>query len=55
MLVTKRSDLCPTAAKFANAIDAENSNHYAITAKRMKEIVKGQAEEFGSKSIDINI
>ncbi len=55
LLVTKYSDLCPTAVKFAKAIDAENSNHYAISARRMKEIVKGQAEEFGSKSIDINI
>ncbi len=55
LLVTKRSDLCPTAAKFANAIDAENSNHYAITAKRMKEIVNAEAKDFGSKSIDINV
>lgn len=55
LLVTKRSDLCPTAAKFANAIDAENSNHYAITGKRMKEIVNAEAKDFGSKSIDINV
>lgn len=55
LLVTKHSDLCPTAAKFASAIDAENSNHYAISAKRMKEIVDGQANEFGSSTIDINV
>lgn len=53
LLVVKYLNLREAAAKYAQAIDKENSNHFAIPKERMEEIVKEQAKKFGSDTIDI--
>ena len=55
LLVVKYLNLREAAAKYAQAIDKENSNHFAIPKERMEEIVNAQAKKFGSDTIDIDI
>lgn len=55
LLVLNYRNLREAAARFSQAIDKENSNHFAIPKERMEEIVKEQAKKFGSDTIDINV
>lgn len=55
LLVLEYRNLREVAARYSEAIDKENSNHFAIPKERMEEIVKEQAKKFGSDTIDINV
>ncbi len=55
LLVFEYRNLREVAARYSQAIDKENSNHFAIPKERMEEIVKEQAKKFGSDTIDIEV
>lgn len=55
LLVLEYRNLREVAARYSEAIDKENPNHFAISKERMEEIVKEQAKKFGSDTIDINV
>ena len=55
LLVFEYRNLREVAARYSQAIDKENSNHFAIPKERMEEIVKEQAKKFGSDTIDIKV
>ena len=55
LLVFEYRNFREVAARYSQAIDKENSNHFAIPKERMEEIVKEQAKKFGSDTIDIKV